>query len=236
MPIVPGYRVVRLLGSGGFSEVWLAEDENLFNRPVALKMIRARTPPEKRRILLQALRSEAELLVSVRHPNLVQILRWLESQEDPGLVLQFIPGGSLADRLEREGPLDWREAARYVADVAEGLVAVHARGIIHRDVKSANILWDSENDEAILTDLGVSVRLGEPTGPGGTIPYMAPEAFEGRISPALDVYGLAATLFTLVTAEKPFSGTTIVELCRQVRRGLPDPVHVALGCRSPWSD
>jgi serine/threonine protein kinase len=223
MPIVPGYRFVRLVGVGGFSEVWLAEDENLFHRPVALKMIRARTPPEKRRILLDALRSEAELLVSVHHPNLVQVLRWLDSPEEAGLVLQYIPGGSLADRLGREGPLDWRSAARYVADVAEGLVAAHRAGIIHRDVKPANILWDSENDEAVLTDLGVGARLGEPASTGGTIPYMAPEAFQGRTSPTLDVYGLAATLFTLVTGQKPFSGTTISELCHQVNQGLPDP-------------
>jgi eukaryotic-like serine/threonine-protein kinase len=86
--------------------VWLAEDENLFNRAVALKMIRPRTPPEKRRILLEAPRSEAELLVSVHHPNLVQVLRWLDSPEEAALVLQYVRGGSLADRLAREGPLD----------------------------------------------------------------------------------------------------------------------------------
>jgi serine/threonine protein kinase len=223
MPTVPGYRFVRLLGAGGFSEVWLAEDENLFNRPVALKMIRPRTPPAKRRILLDALRGEAELLVSVHHPNLIQLLRWLDSPEETGMVLRYVAGGSLADRLGREGPLDWERAARYVADVAEGLIAAHRRGIVHRDVKPANILWDSENDEAILTDLGVGVRLGEPTSIGGTVPYMAPEAFQGRISPALDVYGLSATLFTLITGHKPFSGSTIVELCRQIRQGLPDP-------------
>jgi serine/threonine protein kinase len=222
LPVVPEFRVVRLLGSGGFSEVWLAEDEALFHRPVALKMIRARTPPQKRRALLETLRREAEMLVSVRHPNLVQVLRWLDSPDDPGLVLQYIPGGSLADRLEREGPLDWQAATRYVADVAEGLVAVHGRGIIHRDVKPANILWDSENDEAVLTDLGVGARLGASNGLGGTIPFMAPEAFEGRISPALDVYGLAATLFTLITGEVPFSGTTIDALCQQVEQGLPE--------------
>jgi serine/threonine protein kinase len=233
MPIVPGYRFVRLVGVGGFSEVWLAEDENLFHRLVALKMIRARTPPEKRRILLDALRSEAELLVSVHHPNLVQVLRWLDSPEEPGLVLRYVPGGSLADRLRNDGPLDWQSAARYVADVAEGLVAAHRAGIIHRDIKPANILWDSENDEAVLTDLGVGARLGEPASTGGTIPYMAPEAFQGRISSALDVYGLAATLFTLVTGQRPFCGSTIAELCHQVNQGLPDPDPRCQGMPEP---
>ena len=223
MPVVPGYRIVRLLGSGGFSEVWLAEDLNVFQREVALKMIRPRAAPEKRRDLLDALRNEAELLVSVRHPNLVQVLGWLESDDDPVLVLQYVPGGSLADRLDREGPLNWQAAARYVADVGEGLLSVHARGIVHRDVKPGNMLWDPEIDEALLTDLGVGARLAEPSGLAGTTPYMAPEAFDGQVSPALDVYGLTASLFTLVTGQKPFCGPTIADLRIQAQRGLPDP-------------
>ena len=233
MPAVPGYLVVRLLGSGGFSEVWLAQDLNLFRRQVALKTIKPRTPSEKRRSALEALRKEAQLLVSVRHPNLVHVLNWLGLEEDPALVLQFVPGGSLSDRLEREGSLDWQIAGRYVADVGEGLLAVHARGIVHRDVKPANILWDPDIDEAILTDLGVGVRLDEPTSLGGTIPYMAPEAFDGIISPALDVYGLAATFFTFVTGQKPFTGTTIADLRLQARQGLPVPDPRCSGMPEP---
>src|SRR5262249_36929304 len=91
MPPVEGVRSLRLLGSGGFSEVWLAEDLNLFHRLVALKMLRARVSPEKRRSSLEALRNEAELLVNVRHPNLVQVLGWRESEDDPVLVLQYVP-------------------------------------------------------------------------------------------------------------------------------------------------
>ena len=233
MPVVPGYQIVRLLGSGGFSEVWLAEDLNLFQRPVALKMIKHRTVPDQRRSALLALRNEAELLVRVRHPNLVQVLGWVDSELDPVLVLQYVPGGSLADRLKREGRLDWQAATRYVADVAEGLLAVQARGIVHRDVKPANILWDPEIDEALLTDLGVGVRLAEPTGLGGTIPYMAPEAFDGQVSPALDVYGLAATLFTLVSGERPFPGPTIADLRLQVMQGLPEPDPRCVGLPEP---
>src|SRR5262249_14636257 len=169
----------------------------------------------------------------VRHPNLVQVLGWVDSELDPVLVLQYVPGGSLADRLKREGRLDWQTATRYVADVAEGLLAVQARGIVHRDVKPANILWDPEIDEALLTDLGVGVRLAEPTSLGGTIPYMAPEAFDGQVSPALDIYGLAATLFTLVSGERPFPGPTIADLRLQVMQGLPEPDPRCVGLPEP---
>ncbi|MFI5460595.1 MAG: serine/threonine-protein kinase [Isosphaerales bacterium] len=212
MPIVEGYNILRFLGSGGFSEIWLAEDLKLFRRKVALKMIKSRASQEKRQSALEALCNEAKLLVSIHHPNLVQVLGWVESEQDPVLVLQYVLGGSLADRLVREGPLEWQTAARYVADVGEGLLAVHAKGIVHRDVKPANILWDPEIDEALLTDLGVGARLGDATDLAGTIPYMAPEAFAGKVSPALDVYGMAATLYTLVTGHKPFAGPTIADL------------------------
>src|SRR5262249_5191479 len=169
----------------------------------------------------------------VRHPNLVQVLGWVDSELDPVLVLQYVPGGSLADRLKREGRLDWQTATRYVADVAEGLLAVQARGIVHRDVKPANILWDPEIDEALLTDLGVGVRLAEPSGLGGTIPYMAPEAFDGQVSSALDVYGLAATVFTLVTGQRPFPGPAIADLRLQARQGLPQPDPRCAGLPAP---
>jgi serine/threonine protein kinase len=221
------------LASGAFSEVWLAEDEYLFHSPVALKMVRPRTAAKRRQGALETLRNAAELLVRIRHPNLVQVLGWVESEQDPALVLQYVPGGSLAHRLQREGRLEWPPAARYVADVAEGLLALHDRGIVHRDVKPANILWDPEIDEALLTDLGVGVRLAEPNDLGGTIPYMAPEAFDGQVSTALDVYGLAATLFDLVTGERPFPGPTITDLRHQARQGLPQPDPRCAGLPEP---
>jgi len=233
MPMVEGYNILGFLGSGGFSEVWLAEDLKLFRRPVALKMIKWRASQEKRQSALEALRHEAELLVSIHHPNLVQVFGWVESERDPVLVLQYVLGGSLADRLAREGPLEWQTAARYVADVGEGLLALRAKGVVHRDVKPANILWDPEIDEALLTDLGVGARLGDVSDLAGTIPYMAPEAFDGKVSPALDVYGLAATLYNLVTGHKPFAGPTIADLILEVKRGLPEPDPRCAGLPEP---
>jgi hypothetical protein len=134
----------------------------------------------------------------------------------------FVPGGSLADRVGREGPLPWPMAARYLADVADGLLAVHAAQLVHRDVKPANILWDPVADEALLTDFGLSVRLSDVVGAAGTPFYMSPEAFAGRASPAQDVYGLAASLFWLVTGSVPFPAVDPQRLIEQVRRGLPE--------------
>ncbi len=219
----PGeFRILSLLGRGGFGNVWLADDLNL-DRQVALKTLRPPGGSKEREEALKSLRQEARLLASVHHPNVVQVHTWRQAGDDHYLVLQYIAGGSFADRLECEGPLGWQQAARYVADVAEALLEVHAHGIVHRDVKPANVLWDPARDEAVLTDFGLSVRLGRPEVAGGTPFYMAPEAFRGEATAAGDVYGLAATLFDLCTGEVPFPAQTVDELRRRVERGLPDP-------------
>jgi serine/threonine protein kinase len=225
----PGeFRVVRQLGKGAFGTVWLAEDLHL-GRPVALKTILPAGANRPAGLGLERLREEARLLAAVRHRNVVAVHAWREGPAVSGgaascyLVLQYVPGGSLAGRAQEEGPLPWQLAARYVADVAEGLLEVHGRGIVHRDVKPANILWDPEKDEALLTDFSISARLAEAGRGAGTPFYMPPEAFEGRVGPAQDVYGLAASLFWLMTGSVPFPGRTREQVAEAARRGLPDP-------------
>jgi serine/threonine protein kinase len=217
-----GYRVYKFLGGGAFGEVWLAQDLNL-PRVVAVKTLKVNTAPDTRARALEALRNDAQLLADVDHHNVVRVHAWLTIRDQHYLVMQHVAGGSLADRLTKEGPLDWQPAARYVADVGEGLLEVHTRGIVHRDVKPANILWDPRKDEALLTDFGVAARLGDAAALAGSIPYMAPEAFDGEVSPSLDVYSLASTLFHLVTGSPPFPGPQISDLKQQIPRGLPDP-------------
>jgi serine/threonine protein kinase len=222
-PLPGEFRIRRRLGAGAFGTVWLADDLYL-GRPVALKTVRPPAAPERAALWLRQLRAEARLLATLHHRNIVQVYAWREAPTgEHYLVLQYVPGGSLADRVGREGPLPWAPAARYVADVAEGLLAVHARDVVHRDVKPANILWDPEADEALLTDFGISVRIVECDTKGGTPFYMPPEAFEGVVSPAQDVYALAASLFWLTTGSVPFPGPTAADVKAQARRGLADP-------------
>jgi hypothetical protein len=222
----PGeYRLVRRLGQGTFGSVWLAEDLHL-GRSVALKLIRPTGDAARWAQQLTRMREEARLLAAVRHPHVVEVYAWRERADviaGPCLVLRHVAGGSLADRIRREGPLPWPRAARYLADLAEGLRAVHAAGIVHRDVKPANILWDPVTDEAVLTDFGISIRLGAPGAGAGTPFYTPPEALAGEIGPAQDVYGLAATLFWLVTGSVPFPVENLRGLAEVVGRGLPNP-------------
>ena len=218
----PGlYRVRQLLGEGRFSRVWLADHLRL-QIPVALKTLHFRVGGDERELALAALQNEARLLARLEHPNVVRVYGLEQSGDAHYLVLQYVDGGSLAGRLERDGPLGWQLAARYVADVGEALLHVHACGVVHRDLKPANILWDRRRDEALLTDFGVATRLADARQVAGTPLFMAPEAFAGRCTPAGDVYGLAASLFTLMTGRAPFSGASAGELLERIARGLPD--------------
>lgn len=216
-PFPGDYRVGKLLGSGSYAKVWLAEEMGT-GRVVALK-----TPSNHDQIRLAALQREARLLAKVDHPNVVRVWSYRTSpitQEDY-LVLKYVLGGSLAERV-RGKRLDWQTAGRYVADVARGLRAVHDQNILHRDVKPANILWDPQDDRALLTDFGVSARLTDAPPMAGTRCYMAPEALNGRPSKASDVYSLAVTFFKLVTGDVPFRGSSVTELVLHIEDGLKD--------------
>jgi tRNA A-37 threonylcarbamoyl transferase component Bud32 len=220
----PGeYRFRALLGEGSFGKVWLADDLRL-GVPMALKAVRLEGGVERRSRALAQLENEAKKLARLRHPNIVRVHAWRQAGGEHYLVMEYVSGGSLRTRLATEGPLPWRQAARYIADAAEALEHVHAAGLVHRDIKPANLLWDKASDEVLLTDFGLAAWLAEGGAEAaGTALYMAPEALEGRAGLATDVYGLAATLFHLITGQPPFAAATWQELPAQIASGLPDP-------------
>jgi serine/threonine protein kinase len=222
----PGeFRIRAFVAEGTYGRVWLADDLQIPGRQVALKMLKP--PGETRTEVLAAIWREAELLHRVRHPNVVQIYSVRHSGDDCYLVLQYLSGGSLKTRLQEEGRLSWQRACRYVADVGEALVHVHRQGIIHRDIKPANILWNRDTDEAVLTDFGISCRLTKPEAAAGTLPYLSPEALEGQVTPAVDVFALAATLFHLATGDVPFPTTNEIEYLSRAQDGLaPDDARL----------
>ena len=219
------YRLRRRLGAGGFGVVWCALDEKL-EREVAVKVIpREDGDPERSRV-------EREALAAARlnHPGIVALYEMGADLHDVYLVSELVRGATLQD-LSRQGALSDRDVARIGAALCEALEHAHARGVIHRDVKPANVMVLAEPAAgagfAKLTDFGIAHLGGGDafTATGdvvGTLAYMAPEQAEGRrITPACDVYSLALTLYEAWTGVNPLRAESPAATARRVGRVLP---------------
>jgi WD40 repeat protein len=229
-PLRPGdrlgaFRVVALLGQGGMGAVYRAEDAT--GRPVALKVISGVAGPAS----LERFHREARLAAEVRHPNVVSVVASGGDAREPFLALELVEGGTLGDLLRHEGRLDWKRAVTHGAEIARGLVAIHAAGLIHRDLKPDNVLLAPTG--AKVSDLGLARRAPTGlstrglTGTGevlGTLEYMAPEQLDDakRVDARADLYALGATLYALVTGAPPFEGSGLV-LANQVLMEGPRP-------------
>jgi hypothetical protein len=213
-----GYEVLRLLGRGGFGSVWLARHRAL-DKLVAIKHL----GPERQSGQADQLAREARTMAALKvHSNRVTVFDLLPAAAGSLLVMDYIDGGPLSRLTDPGQPLDWVRAARYVADVADGLAEVHARGILHRDIKPDNILLDRERDAAVLTDFGVAAHAADAGGCCGTPGYMAPELADGLASAKADVFALAATLFHLVRGRKPFATRDVLTALCQAAGGVPE--------------
>jgi WD40 repeat protein len=225
LPAIPGYLLLCELGRGGMGVVYQARQLRL-NRLVALKMILAgdlADPEAGVRFL-----AEAEAVARIQHPNIVQIHQIADHQGRPYLEMEFVPGGSLAERLDGT-PRPPGEAAHLLESLANGIHEAHTRGIVHRDLKPANILMGSDGTPKIA-DFGLAKWLGQDTGLTrtdsilGSPSYMAPEQAEGharQAGPAADVYSLGAILYEQVTGRPPFKGATLLQTLEQVRTAEP---------------
>jgi len=225
------FRLLRLLGSGGMGAVYLAEDERLARR-VAVKVLLAR--PEADPDLPVRFRREAEAVARLKHPNVVTLFEAGEDDGRPYLVLEYVEGRTLAQRLA-EAVLPAREAARLVTTLARAVAAAHALGVVHRDLKPGNVLLAAStperSEQAKLADFGLAKDAAsdaDRTRTGavlGTPSYMAPEQADGAadVGPAADVYGLGAILYECLTGRPPFKGATPLDTLDQVRRLDPVP-------------
>ncbi len=221
------YRLERLLGSGGSAEVWLALDERL-GRPVALKLLHTHLLPDA--ASRQRFAAEARSVAGLDHPGIVRVHDVVLRGRTAAIVFEYVPGESLEARLRRAGRLAPEEAAAIAAELAEALAAAHAAGIVHRDVKPANVLLDPAG-HAHLVDFGIARALDDAqarlTRPGeviGTLRSMAPEQLSGGlVGPAADLYGMGTILYEMLAGRPPYDATTAVALAAQ-QRTPPNPI------------
>jgi serine/threonine protein kinase len=224
--ILGRFKIVRLLGSGGMGDVYEALDLELGR--IALKTIRFDIADNTE--TLSRFRKEVQLARKVSGPNVCRVheLFVLPGAQDdfPSLFLtmEFLDGVTLADKIRESGHVPWREAQAIMIEICAGLQAIHQVAIIHRDLKSRNIMLAERNGStcAVLMDFGLAREFKTPssdtmsyvTGHGviaGTPAYMAPEQFEGaELGPATDVYALGVVLYELVTGKHPFAASTPV--------------------------
>jgi serine/threonine-protein kinase len=211
------YRLIEPLGRGAMSAVWLADDTEL-ERRVAVKTL---APSADR----QRFEREARAAASLSHPNICALYDYGEADGKPYMVLEYLPNGSLEERL-RDGRMSDEDTARIATEIAAGLAHAHERGLVHRDLKPANILFDAEG-RAKIADFGIA-RMGGTgtlTEAGtvlGTASYISPEQASGLpAGPASDVYSFGVILFRMLTGRLPFTSTNAMELVRMHRDDPP---------------
>jgi len=223
------YHIIEQLGQGGMATVYKAFDNRL-ERQVAIKFIRRdAVMPQQVSQMLKRFEHEAKALAKFAHPNIVRIHDYGEHEGMPYLVMEYLEGGCLKDKTGT--PMPWKQAVRLLIPIAHALEYAQKRGVIHRDVKPANILLN-ENNEPHLSDFGVAKILEVApstilTGTGvgvGTPEYMAPEQWMGKAVPQTDQYALGVVLFELVTSRRPYTADTpAAVLLKQATEPLPRP-------------
>jgi serine/threonine-protein kinase len=230
------YRIEERLGAGGMGEVYRAYDRRL-DRSVAVKLIRPEAAENA--TARERLRREARAAASLSHPHLVQVFDIIECGESEAIVMELVEGEPLSRRLSR-GPVDVAAVLRLGREVAEGLAAAHARGILHRDLKAENVMVTTEGHVKIL-DFGLARNGGEPGLTQtdvvvGTYRCMSPEQAQGlALDARSDLFALGVLLYEMLAGRSPFAGPTALEtltrICthqqppvREVRPEVPEPL------------
>jgi non-specific serine/threonine protein kinase len=221
------YRVLRRIGRGGMATVWLAHDDRL-DRPVALKVLNDAGEDDPAGEARGRFLVEARAAAGLDHPHVAGVHDVGETPDGRlYIAMAYCEGGSLADRLAA-GPLPADDARRVTRQLAAALGAAHARGIVHRDVKPANVLLDAAGSVR-LADFGIAKLPGvDATRPGflvGTLAYLAPEQLRGeRVDHRADLWALGVTLHEMLAGRRPFAGASHAAIMRAVLDAPPDPL------------
>lgn len=238
------YQIVRLLGRGAVGVVYLARDVAL-HRVVAIKAIRCdlRTNPSAR----ESFRREARMSAQLGHPNIVSLHSFHESADHMYMVMRYVHGESLAERLRRARPLSVDDTRRVLAELALALDYAHRQGIVHRDLKPENILLERDTGCPILADFGVATRRTWDPTPGdlrrayGTPHFMSPEQAAGEVDVdgRSDLYALGVLGYYMLSGVLPFDGRSYAEITMKhlteqaaplssVTRGVPKLLVAAI--------
>ena len=221
------YMLLEVLGAGGMAQVYLAHD-NVLDREVALKVLREHYAHDEG--FVERFRREAKNAAALNHPSIVQVYdRGRDKDGTYYMAMEYVPGGTLKDRICQGRPLEPREAARIGSRVAEALSVAHDRSIVHRDIKPQNVLLDA-SAEAKVADFGIaraanSETMTETNLVLGTTAYMSPEQLRGdRVGPASDLYSLGVVLYETLTGELPFrGGDPIATAMKHINEPAPHP-------------
>jgi serine/threonine-protein kinase len=212
------YRIVSALGSGGFGTVYLAED-TWIDKKVAIKV------PHKQHLDFGEMVKEPRLLAAMNHPNIVALLTAEKEGDTFFIVMEYVAGETLEQRIAREGALDLSQALDFTCQMCNAVDHAHASGILHRDLRPGNMLI-SENGLLKVGDFGTS-RFLEIAAHGTTVigspPYMAPEQFHGKAVFASDVYSIGVTMYEMLTGALPYNTPAPSDLDRLMRGELVTP-------------
>lgn len=218
-----GYRLQERLGTGAMGAVFSAV-QPLLDRTVAVKLQTYAHPD----LAARAMR-EARVHARASHPNVLAVHDLIQAGDRLAVVLEHCPEGTLAERLQREGPLAPAEALDIARQTALALACVHRLGYVHRDMKPANLFF--RDGLVKLGDFGLACPVrAEPTRDdrGGTAYYMAPEAWRGLATPQTDLHSLGVVLYEMIVGQRPFEGTTAREVAAKRLSGEPCPLVGAL--------
>jgi eukaryotic-like serine/threonine-protein kinase len=227
------YRIVDRIGQGGMGTVWRAHD-TVLGRHVAVKRLHPQPhlPEEELATLFERTRREARSAARISHPNVVVVHDVVDDEGLPAIVMEYVPSTTLADLIRTHGPLPPEEAARIGLGVLAALRAAHRAGVLHRDVKPANVLL-TEDDRVVLTDFGIAQASDTSTLTVtgqlvGSVDFIAPERLAGaEPGPAADLWALGATLFQAVDGHSPFLRDTVTETMYAIALGPRPEVRKA---------